>query len=141
MGGHKVTRYVTHNRSSNSLIHDCLTTIPPSIGDLANLVVLHTHTRRTPPLPARPPHKRQFRRVVTEPAIKPSGFPSGSGLAKAPSFVEVSDTRPQNEVQILLANHAVRRLPVELFWVQNLTVLNLRGYFIACICPRWTFDL
>lgn len=61
---------------------------------------------------------------------------SGTSLAKTSSFTQTSVARPQNEIHLFLANNSIKRLPAELFWVQNLTVLSLRGYY-----DDWISDL
>ncbi|KAL4250506.1 hypothetical protein ABKN59_006975 [Abortiporus biennis] len=149
---------------SGSSFHGKLTAIPPTISDLANLVVLPSSsgpskvpqassTHNTPTLPTR---TRPFRRTLTEPAFKSpnAGFLIatsdstplvGPGLsAKATSFAfgsgnDSSDhgrKKPLTEVQLYLSNHEIERLPVELFEIRRLTVLSLRGNSLKFVPPQ-----
>ncbi|KAK7683415.1 hypothetical protein QCA50_013678 [Cerrena zonata] len=114
-----------------------LTAIPPSIGDLANFVALPDASRFVNPNQSVEflAPKRTMLRAATAPAR--SSFHSvGSGLAKASSFAYAATIRRPGAIHLFLANNQIQYMPPELFWVQGLVVLSLRGNCLTSIPPQ-----
>ncbi|OCH84698.1 hypothetical protein OBBRIDRAFT_839510 [Obba rivulosa] len=109
-----------------------LTAIPPSIGDLAKLVVLRS-AQRHPTLTS----PRSLARAATVPAADAAVWtsPGRLPLAKSASFA-TSSSAPSNEIQLYLAKNAITRLPAELFRLTSLTVLSLRSNALREIPPQ-----
>ncbi|EMD38767.1 hypothetical protein CERSUDRAFT_122337 [Gelatoporia subvermispora B] len=112
-----------------------LTTIPPSIADLAKLVVLRSSSRNPVLQPTSP---RTLARSATVPASYPFAWTSSARipLAKSASFATSSHAYPSNEIQLYLAKNAITRLPAELFRLTSLTVLSLRSNALREIPPQ-----
>ncbi|TCD60823.1 hypothetical protein EIP91_009426 [Steccherinum ochraceum] len=142
---------------SSTSFGGAITYIPPSIADLEKLVVLPEPSRssRLSPAPASvtsSPTKpqagtRKFARAVTAPVyfsrrgagdalFSSSHFGLGAGKSiSSPSVARLSGPT-LNEVQLYIANHSIRSLPTELFWLSNLTVLSLRGNKLTTLPPQ-----
>lgn len=114
--------------STPGLFKNPLHFIPPSIADLSKLVILtkpessHTPSRKA----------RTFTRAATVPASDTLFWAGSTGhgttaLGKAASFAGLqAPAEPLlNEIKIYLENNAIRVLPLELFSLTSLTVLNL----------------
>ena len=133
---------------SSTSFGGAITSIPPSIADLEKLVVLAgpTQVSRLSPAPAsvtssptKPARtKRVFTRAKTAPVLfggrNPNdiafsnprfGLIGGKALSSSQA-IRPTSTSPSNDVQLYIANHSIRVLPTELFWVGNLAVLSLR---------------
>ena len=113
------------------MIGTSLSRIPSSIKDLASLVVLPSaHTINPTPEPP----TRKFTRARTMPSTTLGSWLSGpsSKLAKSPSMAHMRQSedsespRNVNPLCLYLANNTIAKLPLELFSLQGLTVLNLR---------------
>ncbi|CAL1715529.1 unnamed protein product [Somion occarium] len=113
-----------------------LTAIPPAIGDLANLVVLQDPLRHmSPATAAYVAPRRTMTRAATAPAS--AAFASSRiGLMKTTSFNHFTTGRQPNEIQLFLGNHQIASLPPQLFLVQGLVVLSLRGNLLTHIPPQ-----
>ena len=130
--------------SSNVMLTDpcannsghALTTIPPSISDLANLVVL-SKSRLTPR--KRLPSTLQTRaptRVVSapvsftsqqRPSMNRASTSASCPTAKCKEPVESDAFRQQHsEIQLYLARNHISKLPSQLFLLKGLIVLSLR---------------
>ncbi|KAI0929587.1 hypothetical protein AcV7_005080 [Taiwanofungus camphoratus] len=125
-----------------------LTSIPPSIADLADLVVLPSQYQQRlqePPLPS--PVPRTLTRAHTiqtssdsfwvstqSPASAWGGKPLGK--AASYSFVQAAAAPNRNEIQIYLANNKICMLPQELFQLSGLTVLSLRSNALRTLPPQ-----
>ncbi|KIP02840.1 hypothetical protein PHLGIDRAFT_122119 [Phlebiopsis gigantea 11061_1 CR5-6] len=131
------------NLENSGVIGTALSRIPPSVKDLASLVVLpFAHAINATPEP--PP--RKFTRARTMPAAT-LGTPLSLSvhslrLVKSPSIAHIrqpKDTESAGNVSPLcfyLANNAITQLPIELFTLQGLTVLNLRGNALKRVPPQ-----
>ncbi|KAI0825577.1 hypothetical protein BC629DRAFT_1602328 [Irpex lacteus] len=133
------------------LISTGLSFIPPTIADLASLVVLPSKENNpTTAVQAQTPagpRIRPFVRSVTFPARKNAPFlsaPEVHSLAKATSMTLRESLTPippgvaslTSEVNLLLGNNAITKLPVELFSLSNLTVLSMRNNSLTHIPPQ-----
>ncbi|KAF7789069.1 hypothetical protein EIP86_000002, partial [Pleurotus ostreatoroseus] len=134
------------------------TYIPPSIGDLAKLVLLKDDDRPVLRPPSRRsgtpepntgcnPGKRVFTRALTVPSCQPGQSifdyapPKTSKVkyknaAQVPLIVSTNRVYEMTEIQLLLEKNAIARLPLELFSVISLTVLNLRNNMLQEIPPQ-----
>ncbi|KAI0071336.1 hypothetical protein K474DRAFT_1776236 [Panus rudis PR-1116 ss-1] len=121
---------------SNSPGEKGLRFIPACIGDLANLVILPTPLQLvSSPSKIAPPQRRVLSRAVTAPAGDKFST-SPMGLNKTSSFTQNAAVKNPNEIHIFLANHQIRQLPLELFYVKNLTVLSMRHNQLRNIPPQ-----
>ncbi|KAJ7668361.1 hypothetical protein B0H17DRAFT_1087922 [Mycena rosella] len=109
-----------------------LSTIPhASVLDLGKFCVLEDNAARLnarvvvplgpPPLPL----PRQFGRSFTAPAILGPG-----------SLLSRVNERTANDIQLYLARNQISRLPVQLLFVERLTVLSLRNNKLKAIPPE-----
>ncbi|PCH44070.1 hypothetical protein WOLCODRAFT_138767 [Wolfiporia cocos MD-104 SS10] len=127
------------------------TYIPPSIVDLADLVVLRPALSTSYSPADDSPRQRTFERSVTAPA--PSLLPSepfysdcegttqasAQGFRRHKTFDAVFSAPPpptSNELQIYLMYNAIRTLPLELFQLTGLTVLSLRANKLRHLPPQ-----
>ncbi|CCL98558.1 uncharacterized protein FIBRA_00558 [Fibroporia radiculosa] len=128
---------------ANGLMQQPLTQIPPSIADLAGLVVL------SPDKPT--PHQgRPFMRAATLPTLSAHNWsflstellegPSSHRqlVGKSASFVGMQPAvaSSHGQIKLFLNGHAFRTLPAELFQLSGLTVLTLRNNAITELPPQ-----
>lgn len=127
---------VTLSRNSG-LIGSGLTRIPPAVADLASLVVLPSDAA-APPSAELMPAPRTFARAQTMPTnpFAPPLPPSENAHppVEGSSMAQVKHTGSDKVYPLCmyLANNAITKLPLELFWLQGLTVLNLREW-LHCV--------
>ncbi|KZT63911.1 hypothetical protein DAEQUDRAFT_733305 [Daedalea quercina L-15889] len=136
---------------NSPLLSRPLTYIPPSISDLAGLVVLPNSSTAlaAKPIAAFPTH-RPFLRSATVPVSSPRSGPlfddnkPRKSLQKAGSTVLVrtatsamlpdpASTGSKSEIRLFLSNNRIKSLPLELFQLTGLTVLALRSNRISVL--------
>ncbi|KAI0690213.1 hypothetical protein BC835DRAFT_1307995 [Cytidiella melzeri] len=128
------------------LISPGLSFIPASVADLASLVVLPSkaNLEAAKAQSLANPRIRPIARATTFPAKANTPFlvSSEPTLPKATSMnfrepARLSDTpHVLNEVNLLLGNNAITKLPVELFSLHNLTVLSMRNNLLTFLPPQ-----
>lgn len=111
--------------------------IPPSIGDLKDVVVLAQN-----PQPAIPQvtQARRFARAVTSPLeFRNSALQRSLGIGRTGSLDRLrstsfssSQTTGGTQLRLLLASNGLRSLPAELFYLRFLTCLDLSKYPRLC---------
>ena len=142
--GHPRRHLLLTSRSfrNSGLIGTCLTRIPPSVADLAFHVALAQDTGEVPSAEL-VPNKRTFARTHTVPAhasadgsLSPQRLMRSSSMAQLRPDNRSNDIDQQNRLSMYLNNNSIPKLPLELFSLEGLTVLNLRGNLLKYIPPQ-----
>ncbi|KAI0085848.1 hypothetical protein BDY19DRAFT_1059398 [Irpex rosettiformis] len=126
------------------LISSGLSFIPPSIADLASLVVLPSKEKpvESKTVPVTSPRARPLIRSVTLPRRNNIFADPEPLLAKSASMtIQLPPGNPEaspltNEVNLCLGNNVITKLPVELFRLTNLTILSMRNNLLTHIPPQ-----
>ncbi|KAL6299532.1 hypothetical protein BKA93DRAFT_806144 [Sparassis latifolia] len=135
------------NLSQSGLFGTPLTIIPPSIADLAKLVVLPEDESgdRRRPVPSPPPMTRTFTRAVTvpdavfshPPAFGPNtGRIGGLSKTASSSYLQGTAEPRRHGIQLNLARNTIPKLPLELFLLSGLTMLNMHANALRVIPPQ-----
>ena len=123
-----------------------MTFIPSTISDLASLVVFPSPTTSVSRKSALPRTQiRPFARAATFHSKRnvvrhaPIATVTSNALVKSASAAQYDSVPPAlpapkiGEIKLYLANNAISRLPVDLFWLYSLTVLSMRVYMFYSV--------